>query len=120
MKLADLVREFRYRAVYFGITNNILEPEITNAPSRFINPHFTQPLYQLIGRTYINDSTQTNPAVGCSAHRAMFARSIYCRLASFLRCHIPGCPARQSKFRMLGMLTTCNVIMVFRKHFSVG
>src|SRR5690606_31930199 len=39
---------------------------------------------------------------------------------SFFYCHVFSCPSCQRKLWMLGMVTTCNVIMIFEKHFSVG
>src|SRR5690554_3638479 len=52
---------------------------------RRCNTHLAQPVDQLLGRTHVDDTPQTNPAMGSSTHRTVLAGGINRRHGALCR-----------------------------------
>lgn len=83
-----------------------------------LDVEFGKPTRKLVGGTGVDDPAQSHQSMGSTTHRTVLSGRVDRGTGTFAGGEIGGRPARQRKFRMLRLITSGGVIVIFGKHLA--
>gem|GEM_PF-369271 len=118
VQLSDLLGKFGNGTIDLDTGDDLLDRQ--RARRRRRHAQFAEPGHGLIRRARVDDPAEADPAMGCRAHRAVFARGVDGGAGALRGRQVFTRPAGQLELRMEGAVPGQHVVVVLEKDLAVG